>query len=97
MHTADMRRRWLVVVVLGILATGCGGKSQEQMFRQAGVESANKGSVMFGSDCDAAARAEVGSQAQGHPGWTMTQRKTYEAAFVDGCLSALKPVHGVNQ
>ena len=97
MHTADMRRPLLVVLVLGILATGCGDKSQEQIFRQAGVESANKGSVVLGSDCDPAARAEVDTQAQGHPGWTMTQRKTYEAAFVDGCLAALKPVQGVNQ
>jgi hypothetical protein len=92
-----MRRCWLVVVVLGLVATGCGGPSQEQIFRQAGVDSATKGTVLFGSDCDAAARAEVGSKARGHPGWTATQRKTYEAAFVDGCLSALKPVQGVAQ
>src|SRR4051812_22658228 len=105
MHTADMRRRWLVTVVLGTIATGCGAaararsrparsKSQEQMFRQPGAESANKGSVVFGSDCEAAARAEVGSQAPGHPGWTMTQRKTYEAAFVDGGLPRSNPSTG---
>ena len=97
MHTADMRRGWLGVVVLGLVATGCGGRSQQHIFRETGVDSATKGTVLFGSVCDAAARAEVDSKARGHPGWTATQRKTFEAAFVDGCLSAMKPVRGVAQ
>jgi type II secretory pathway pseudopilin PulG len=91
-----MRRRWLVMVVLGMVATGCGGNTQDQIFRQAGVEAA-KGNAWSRTDCQMAARAEVDSQAKDHPGWTTTQRSNYEAAYVDGCLSALKPLQGTAQ
>lgn len=91
-----MRRRWLVVVMIAVVATGCGGMTQGQIFRQAGVDAA-KGQAWSQNDCQTAARAEVDSQAKGHPGWTTTQRKNYEAAYVDGCLSALKPLQGTAQ
>jgi hypothetical protein len=95
-----MRRRWLVavvvVVVLGVVATGCGGKTDEQTFRQAGVDAA-KGRAWSQHDCYAAARAELDSQVESHPAWTTTQRDAYEAAYADGCLSALKPLQGTAQ
>lgn len=98
MHTSGMRRGWIVIVmvVLGVIATGCGGKTQDEIFRQAGVDAAT-GNAWSESDCETAARAEVDSRATDHPGWTTTQRKTYEAAYVDGCLSALKSLQGTAQ
>ena len=95
-HTSCMRRRWLAVVVLGFVATGCGGKTQEQNFRQDGVDAA-EGNVWSQNDCSTAARAEVASEAKSHPTWTPTQRDAYEAAYVDGCLSAIKPLQGTAQ
>ena len=84
------------MVLLGILATGCGGTTQEQSFRQAGVDAAKR-HAWSQADCRTAARAEVDSRAKDHPGWTTTQRTDYEAAFVDGCLSSLKPLQGTAQ
>lgn len=86
----------MVIVLLGIVATGCGGKSQEQIFRQDGVDAA-KANAWSQNDCRVAARAEVDSRAKGHPGWTTSQRSTYEAAYVDGCLSSIKPLQGTAQ
>ena len=37
------------------------------------------------------------SEAKSHSTWTPTQRDAYEAAYVDGCLSALKPLQGTAQ
>ncbi len=91
-----MLLRWLVVVMIASVATGCGGKTQEQIFRQAGVDAA-KGHAWSQTDCQMAARAEIDSQAKVHPGWTTTQSKNFEAAYVDGCLSALKPLQGTAQ
>lgn len=97
MHTSGMRRRSMVVmVVLGVVATGCGSKSQEEIFRQAGVDAATA-NAWSQNDCHVGARAEVDSQIKSHPDWTTTQRNTYEAAYVDGCLSALKPLQGTAQ
>jgi hypothetical protein len=84
------------MVVVGIVATGCGSQSQEQIFRQAGADAA-KSNDWSQSDCQSAAHGEVDSQAKSHPAWTMTQRSTYEAAYVDGCLSALRPQTGIAQ
>ena len=91
-----MRRLWIVMLALGVVAAGCGGKTQDQIFRQAGVDAAND-NAWSQNDCQMAARAEVDSQGKDHPGWTTTQRKNYEAAYVDGCLSALKLLQGTAQ
>lgn len=84
------------MVVLAIAVTSCGGESQEQIFRQAGVD-AGKRNEWSKSDCQTAAPAEVESHAKSHPAWTPTQRRAYEAAYVDGCLSALTPPTGTAQ
>jgi hypothetical protein len=66
------------------------------MFRQAGADAA-KANAWSQGDCQTAAHAEVNRQAKDHPNWTATQRSNYEAAYVDGCLSSLRPLQGTAQ
>jgi hypothetical protein len=63
------------------------------MFSQAGVDE-GRVSAWSPDECNMAALTEVNSQAEGHPTWTTTQLNTCETGYVDGCLSAIKPLQG---